>query len=114
MQKMMFNDKYGLTQAVLEGRKTQTRRVIKARRKFRGHDVNGYYVYRNTQGDIVDVWMKDYNDFPIDEGQILPQYKVGEIVAVAQNIWVDTMLNIAIIWLITFCIYALNVMARNK
>lgn len=24
----MFNDKYGLTQAVLEGRKTQTRRII--------------------------------------------------------------------------------------
>ena len=23
----MFNDKYGLTQAVLEGRKTQTRRI---------------------------------------------------------------------------------------
>lgn len=28
MKKIMFNDKYGLTEAVLEGRKTQTRRVI--------------------------------------------------------------------------------------
>lgn len=28
MQKIMFNDKYGLTQAVLEGRKTVTRRII--------------------------------------------------------------------------------------
>ncbi len=28
MKKIMFNDKYGLTQAVLEGRKTQTRRII--------------------------------------------------------------------------------------
>lgn len=27
MKKIMFNDKYGLTQAVLEGRKTQTRRI---------------------------------------------------------------------------------------
>lgn len=27
MQKIMFNDKYGLTDAVLEGRKTQTRRI---------------------------------------------------------------------------------------
>ena len=26
MKKIMFNDKYGLTQAVLEGRKIQTRR----------------------------------------------------------------------------------------
>ena len=25
----MFSDKYGLTQAVLDGRKTQTRRIIK-------------------------------------------------------------------------------------
>ena len=28
MQKIMFNDKYGLTEAVLKGRKTMTRRVI--------------------------------------------------------------------------------------
>ena len=28
MQKILFNDKYGLTKAVLEGRKTQTRRII--------------------------------------------------------------------------------------
>ena len=28
MKKIMFNDKYGLTQAVLEGRKTQTRRTF--------------------------------------------------------------------------------------
>lgn len=28
MKKIMFNDKYGLTQAVLEGRKTQTRRMF--------------------------------------------------------------------------------------
>ena len=27
MKKIMFNDKYGLTQSVLEGRKTQTRRI---------------------------------------------------------------------------------------
>ena len=28
MKKIMFNDKYGLTQAVFEGRKTQTRRIL--------------------------------------------------------------------------------------
>ena len=28
MKKIMFNDEYGLTQAVLEGRKTQTRRLL--------------------------------------------------------------------------------------
>lgn len=29
MKKMMFNDRYGLTQAVISGRKTVTRRVVK-------------------------------------------------------------------------------------
>ena len=29
MKKIMFSDKYGLTEAVLEGRKTMTRRIIK-------------------------------------------------------------------------------------
>lgn len=29
MKKIMFNDKFQLTQAVLEGRKTQTRRIMK-------------------------------------------------------------------------------------
>lgn len=28
-KKIMFNDKYSLTQAVLDGRKTMTRRIIK-------------------------------------------------------------------------------------
>ena len=28
MKKIMFNDRYGLTKAVLEGRKTMTRRII--------------------------------------------------------------------------------------
>lgn len=28
MKKIMFNDKYGLTKTVIEGRKTQTRRIV--------------------------------------------------------------------------------------
>ena len=28
MSKIMFNDKYGLTEAVLKGRKTMTRRIV--------------------------------------------------------------------------------------
>ena len=30
MKKIMFNDQYGLTKAVLEGRKTMTRRLVPA------------------------------------------------------------------------------------
>ena len=28
MKKIMFNDRYGLTKAVIEGRKTMTRRLV--------------------------------------------------------------------------------------
>lgn len=42
----MFNDKFGLTQAVLDGRKTMTRRIIKCPRTFRGEWVAGFNIHR--------------------------------------------------------------------
>lgn len=85
-KKIMFNDKYGLTQAVLEGRKTQTRRMITYPKKLHGQDVCGYYVCRRTTDEaITEVCMYDENESFIDEGQILPKYNVGEVVAVAQS-----------------------------
>ena len=84
--KIMFNDKYGLTKAVLEGRKTQTRRVITYPKTFHGKDVRGYYVCRRaTDSAITEVCMYDENEIFIDEGQILPKYKIDEVVAVAQS-----------------------------
>ena len=86
MKKIMFKDKMCLTQAVLEGRKTQTRRVITYPKTFHGKDVCGYYVYRRaTDRAITEVCMYDENESFIDEGQILPKYNVGEVVAVAQK-----------------------------
>lgn len=81
MKKIMFNDRYGLTQAVLEGRKTQTRRIITHPKTFHGKDVCGFYVYkRATDGVATEVCMYDEDEIPINEGQILPKYKVGEVV----------------------------------
>ena len=86
MKKIMFNDRYRLTQAVLEGRKTQTRRIITHPKRFKGKNVCGFYVYkRATDGVITEVCMYDEDEISIDEGQILPKYKPGEIVAVAQS-----------------------------
>ncbi len=86
MKKIMFNDKYGLTKAVLDGSKTQTRLVITYPKTFHGEDVCGYYVCRRaTDRAITEVCMYDENESFIDEGQILPKYKVGEVVAVAQS-----------------------------
>ena len=82
----MFSDKFLLTQTVRDGRKTQTRRVITYPKTFHGKDVCGYYVCRRaTDGAITEVCMYDENESFIDEGQILPKYKVGEVVAVAQS-----------------------------
>ena len=84
--KIMFNDKYGLTKAVLEGRKTQTRRVITYPKTFHGKDVCGYYVCRRaTDRAITEVCMYDENGSFIYEGKILPKYKIDEVVAVAQS-----------------------------
>lgn len=82
----MFNDKYGLTKAVLEGRKTQTRRIVTYPKTFHGKDVCGFYVCKRvSDGVVTDVCMYDEDESFIDEGQILPKYNIGEIVAIAQS-----------------------------
>ena len=62
MKKIMFNDRYGLTKAVLSGYKTVTRRIM------------------NRQPDPDDIAYMEPKDYPCQ-----PPYKVGEIVAVAQS-----------------------------
>jgi hypothetical protein len=87
MKKIMFNDDYGLTQAVLDGRKTMTRRIIKCPRTFRGEWVAGFNVHiRQSDKKIVDYpCMYDADGREFDGGEILPKYKIGEVVAIAQS-----------------------------
>ena len=74
MQKIMFNDRYGLTNAVIEGRKTMTRRLIPDEFFGLTWDTRGNtLVYENEYGDFIDVRHSKYT-----------RYKVGEVVAVAQ------------------------------
>ena len=84
MKKIMFSDKYCLTQAVLNGSKTMTRRSF-ARfepdaRMFDeicnvegGFDDKGRWIFTlyNKDGDII--------------GDMIPRYNVGEVVAIAQS-----------------------------
>lgn len=77
MQKIMFNDRYGLTDAVIEGRKIMTRRVV--------------------PWDLTERWMEFVSDAPSVGGVYVhesekdfyereaPRYKIGEVVAVAQR-----------------------------
>lgn len=85
MKKIMFNDKSSLTQAVLEGRKTMTRRIVTYPLKFRGVNVAGYFVCKRPSGEVTEICMYDEDERMIDGGQILPKYKVGEVVAIAQS-----------------------------
>lgn len=81
----MFNDKYHLTQAVLNGTKTMTRRIVTYPLKFRGVNVAGYFVCKRPSGEVTEICMYDEDERMIDGGQILPKYKVGEVVAIAQS-----------------------------
>lgn len=76
MKKIMFNDQYGLTQAVLDGRKTQTRRIA-YEKPFKHIRSSGYC----TEG-------KDKGKLAINDGNEIvakSTYKMGEIVAIAQR-----------------------------
>ena len=71
MKKIMFNDKYGLTEAVLDGRKTQTRRIIKLANIYKVYLDDAFvFGFDQRKSLIIDMYAK---------------YKVGEVVAVAQS-----------------------------
>ena len=93
-KKIMFSDKYGLTQAVLEGRKTQTRRIMNPQPEDCSTVHRWYksaYWKDKPMSLIVNEDGSVYCEFcgygaKLEGGSIfrLP-YKVGEIVAVAQS-----------------------------
>lgn len=91
MKKIMFNDEFRLTQAVLEGRKTMTRRIIEIDEcvrfpiiRFRPLEnwekkvVNPNYVFN---GHVYAV----YNELDLLCHLVKPRYKIGEVVAIAQS-----------------------------
>lgn len=79
MKKIMFNDKFGLTQAVKEGRKTMTRRI------FYIPDKLVPYLDIDDTFDIADnciIWKDKSGNARMT---FEPKYKVGEVVAIAQS-----------------------------
>lgn len=71
MKKIMFNDRYGLTEAVLSGRKTQTRRIVKMT------PIDSQYAYEKNfpmGGRVAPAVIETYS-----------RYQIGEVVAVAQS-----------------------------
>lgn len=88
MKKIMFNDRFGLTQAVLEGRKTQTRRIIKTQPPYKNFDI-AFPVFEEEDWHTNPLygafcWVdKDNTECHTD--WIRPQFKDGKVVAVAQS-----------------------------
>lgn len=82
----MFNDKFGLTQAVLDGRKTMTRRIIPCPKTYKGNPVRGFRITGSKDIRLsveIRVYDESCNDFvPM---YIQPKYEVGEVVAIAQS-----------------------------
>lgn len=76
MKKIMFNDRYGLTQAVLEGRKTQTRRIAYTAGRWR--DI---MVRQDLEG------VNKGKACLFGDGILLAKsaYKLGETIAIAQK-----------------------------
>lgn len=88
MKKIMFNDKYGLTQAVLERRKTQTRRIITPQPTYKdncGICWKGY-AYGLNPIDFNEPFGSYMNFVTGTEyDKSCRRYRKGEVVAVAQS-----------------------------
>lgn len=91
MKKIMFNDKCGLTQAVLECRKTQTRRMLNSTMFFQrlvtcegwsNEDVRAWERACNRQLYEAQGYMLEQM---LDYALSSSRYKVGEVVAMAQK-----------------------------
>ena len=82
MRKIMFNDAFCLTQAVLSGTKTMTRRLLKVPKTCNGKEVYSFNILTNNAGtQCVD--LVDENGGVLDSWK--PHYEVGEVVAIAQS-----------------------------
>lgn len=79
----MFNDRYGLTQAVLERKKTMTRRIVNYPKKFKGVEDTMLEFNRRIGADIYyDCVVCDADGHEL--GQLPLPYEVGDVVAIAQ------------------------------
>lgn len=86
----MFNDKYGLTQAVLEGRKTQTRRIATIQPPYKNSEIafpTSFLLSDEPEKHplwLAYCWVNKDNDKEYTDW-IKPKYQEMEIVAIAQS-----------------------------
>lgn len=91
MKTIMFNDKFGLTEAALNGKKTMTRRICKYDRPNENYEIV-FPVFEpeeyDNDGNITSKldrafgWRDKEGNFT---GWNIPKYRIGEVVAIAQS-----------------------------
>lgn len=87
MKKILFSDKFLLTQAVLDGRKTQTRRLLTLTLHKKADTRNTLIEVSPSKVFFEDgKWKFVYDDYVfLLPKENYPKYRVGEVVAVAQS-----------------------------
>ena len=84
MKKILFNSRYGLETAVIERRKTMTRRIVRCPKTFRGvSDVELEFRKRPGADFYFDCVVTDGDGREL--GQLPLPYELGEVVAVGQR-----------------------------
>lgn len=84
MKKIMFNDKYCLTQEVLAGRKTMTRRIEKPTEMAEGYTMEDVVTIFHEYSSLLNAHSFSLYDNEKKIGVLNPRYQVGEVVAIAQ------------------------------
>lgn len=90
MKKILFNDRFGLTQAVLSERKTMTRRIVKGNGIIQAGEIQTIDVINGVVHLVENNYDESCNDDfdeEDDDGHITLKipYKVDEVVAIAQS-----------------------------
>ena len=87
MKKIAFSDKYGLTQAVIEGRKSMTRRIATALNHPNITDISEWGIDSNGKAMLNITY-----DIGLQE-DVYPNFQIAEVVAVAQAYKNDDVLS---------------------
>ena len=83
-KKIMFSDKFCLTQAVLAGRKTMTRRIEKPTEMVDGYTMEDVVTIFHEYSSLLNAHSFSLCDNEKKIGVLNPRYQVGEVIAIAQ------------------------------
>ena len=84
MKKIMFSDKFCLTQAVLAGQKTMTRRIEKPTEMVDGYTMEDVVTIFHEYSSLLNAHSFSLCDNEKKIGVLNPRYQVGEVIAIAQ------------------------------